>query len=102
MKVSGMTSLRYLVEEESRFGLMAPDMTVFGRMENNMVSVVRLMLKAIFTKGSGKTINSMVKALINIQMETPMKEIGSMINSMVQVLKTGLMVQCMAVNMLTV
>ena len=101
MKVSGMISRMCRVVEVYKFGLMAPDMMDFGRMENNMALEERLMPKVIFIRESGKTINSMVKALTNIRMETLMKATGSKTSNMVMVLRTGLMDQCMVVNMLT-
>ena len=82
-------------------GLMVVAMMATGLKVNNMALEERLMPKVIFIRESGKTINSMVKALTNIQMETLMKATGSKTSNMVMVLRTGLMDQCMVVNMLT-
>ena len=89
------------MEEVSKFGLMALDMTGSGKKEWLMEEEDWYTLTVTFTSVSGNMIRLTDMEFNKIIMEVDMKDNGLMINNMVTVLKPGQMAQLMWVNTLT-
>ena len=84
-----------------KFGLTAPDMTVFGKKAWLTAEDVWFMLMETFILESGSTTRLTGMEFNKIIMEVATKAIGLMINNMEMELKHGQMAQHISVNTLT-
>ena len=84
MKANGTWILTCPAARVYKFGPMDLVMTVSGKRESNMVSVVSFTLRAMSMKECGKRIKLMDMESTNIIMEIDMKVSGDKINNMVK------------------